>query len=83
MAMNDLLKPRNLLLAACLGAAAGACTINDDDGTDTKGDNGDGDACHEECHSAHLDCSGHCDDNDNTCIGQCDLDQSNCEKDCD
>ncbi len=79
MVINDLLKPRNLLLAICLGAAAGACSIDTDD--DDAGD--DGDSCKTECDSVHLDCSGDCDDGDDACVGRCDLDRDDCEKDCD
>lgn len=79
MPIDTLVRPKSLLLALCLGAAAGACTINvdpDDDGAD------DGDACHEECDEVHVDCAGNCDDADDECAAACDADFDECAKDC-
>jgi hypothetical protein len=79
MALHKLLEPRNLLLALCLGAAAGACSIDTDD--DDAGD--DGDACHEDCGTAQINCEGDCDDGDDSCIGRCGVDFDECDRDCD
>jgi hypothetical protein len=85
------LRPKHLLLALCIGAAAGACSVDagdpdDDDGAedddDDGGDDVDIDVCHEECNDAHIDCSGSCDDEDDSCVGSCDADFDDCENDC-
>ena len=80
MSRENLLRPRTLLLALCIGAAAGACTINVDPTDDEAGD--DADACHEDCEQVHVDCSASCNDGDDACVGTCDADLDECEQDC-
>jgi hypothetical protein len=96
MPINDLVRPRTLLLALCIGAAAGACEIdtNDDtggdDGADDDDDDGtaesggdDGGSCHEDCDAAKITCEGQCDDDNETCFANCQATWDDCDAGCD
>jgi hypothetical protein len=88
MLIENILRPKTLLLALCLGAAAGACSVDTDDDDDAADDDDgddvdvDVDACHEDCNEGKITCEGDCDDEDDACIGSCSADFDDCDADC-